>query len=397
MLVGVLTSSIIRNSEVFRFAYDSDWLDSKYCLQIDSDLHLYVGEQFATNDQNFRIFLDSCPDRWGRLLMQRREAVYARHEKRKAKTLKESDYLLGVHDSYRMGALRFKKDLTGDFLDNDPEMSAPPMSSLAELEYAVMQIDSDLDIDSDEYIKWLNMLIAPGSSLGGARPKSSVVERDGFLWIAKFPNRLDTIDVGAWEYVVYKLAVGAGIEMTECRVKKFNSAHYTFLTKRFDRTSTTRKHFSSAMAMLGYYDGDDDGASYLELAEFIINSGADTKRDLAQLWRRIIFNIAVSNTDDHLRNHGFLLTKNGWKLSPAYDINPTINSSGLHLNIDEHQNSLNFELAFEVIEYFQLTHSLATKIYNEVIKSVQCWQKEASTIGIGRNEQLLMSSAFRLG
>jgi len=394
-LVGTLNSSIIRNSEVFRFSYHPEWINSDHCQQIDADLHLYSGEQFATNNQNFRVFLDSCPDRWGRLLMQRRESAYARRENRNVVTLNESDYLLGVHDEYRMGALRFKSELTGDFLDNNTALAAPPMSSLRDLEYAAAQIENDPDIDSDEYIKWLQMLMAPGSSLGGARPKSCVIDNDGSLWIAKFPNKADSIDVGAWEYVVYKLAIGAGIEMSECKIKKFNGEHHTFLTKRFDRTSTIRKHFSSAMAQLEYYDGDE-GASYLEIAQFLINSGATTKKDLSQLWRRIVFSIAVSNTDDHLRNHGFLFTQKGWVLSPAYDINPVVNSHGLHLNIDEHDNSLDFGLAFGVIGYFQLARSDAEAIYQEVIDSVKNWASEATNTGIGRNEQKIMSSAFKV-
>jgi len=393
-LVGVLNVAQVRNSEVFRFAYENTWLQSEYRQQIDADLQLYVGDQFSKNDQNFRIFLDSCPDRWGRLLMQRRESVYARREKRVAKSLSEADYLLGVHDDYRMGALRFKASLDGEFLNNDHDLAAPPLSILSELEYAAAQIENDPDLDSDEYLKWLQMLMAPGSSLGGARPKASVVGDDGSLWIAKFPNRMDSVDIAAWEFVVYKLALKAGIKMSECTLKIFNGKHHTFLTKRFDRSATSRKHFSSAMAQLGYYDGDE-GASYLELAEFLIKNGATTKNDLSQLWRRIVFNIAVSNTDDHLRNHGFLFTKKGWVLSPAYDMNPAIHSTGLHLNIDQHDNSLSFDLAFKVTPYFQLSQLDADKIYQEVIKSVKSWEFEADKLGISRNEQKLMAKAFR--
>ena len=243
-LVGVLKVSQVRNSEVFRFAYEKKWLLSEYSQQIDSDLQLYAGEQFSKNNQNFRIFLDSCPDRWGRLLMQRREAVYARRDKRAAKSLNESDYLLGVHDDYRMGALRFKTSLEGAFLNNDHHLAAPPLSSLQELEYAAAQIENDPDIDSDEYLKWLQMLMAPGSSLGGARPKACVVADDGSHWIAKFPNRMDSVDIAAWEFVVYKLALKAGVEMAECYLKIFDGKHHTFLTKRFDRSATSRKHFS---------------------------------------------------------------------------------------------------------------------------------------------------------
>ena len=320
-LVGTLRSDVAKGKEHFSFAYDKAWLQSEFAQQIDPELNLYVGDQHNKESQNFRVFLDSCPDRWGRLLMKRREALTSRQEKRRPNVLNESDYLLGVHDMYRMGALRFKLELEGNFLDNNEQLAAPPITSLPELEHAVLQIEKTKDLDDPDYLKWLNMLISPGSSLGGARPKSCVVDKENNLWIAKFPNHLDDYDVAAWEYVTYQLAIDAGITMSECRLEKFNSQYHTFLTRRFDRTPESRLHFTSALTQLRYYDGEYD-ASYLELAQFLTDHGSNTKQDLAELWRRIVFNIAVSNTDDHLRNHGFIYNKGGWLLSPAYDINP---------------------------------------------------------------------------
>ena len=395
MFVGTLRSDVVKAKEHFSFAYDEAWLQSKYVQQIDPDLKLYSGEQHNSSQQNFRVFLDSCPDRWGRLLMKRREAVIARHEERKPNVLNESDYLLGVHDMHRMGALRFKLDFNGDFLDNNNQLASPPMSSLRELEHAVSQLESAADMDDPDYLKWLNMLISPGSSLGGARPKASVIDSDGNLWIAKFPSGHDDYDIGAWEYVVYQLAVDAGIDMSKCQHKQFNSPHHTFLTKRFDRTTNSRLHFTSAMMQLGYNDGDE-GASYLELAQFLTRQGANTKNDLAELWRRIVFNIAVSNTDDHLRNHGFIYHKRGWILSPAYDINPVTPAGGLHLNITEDDNSLNYELAMDVIDYFQLNKQDALQIKNKVLQSVAGWEEVATKIGLGRAEQQLMAPAFNI-
>jgi len=296
---------------------------------------------------------------------------------------------------YRMGALRFKLDINGDFLDNNEQLAAPPMASLSELEFAASQLENARDIDAPDYLKWLNMLISPGSSLGGARPKSSVIDSDDNLWIAKFPSGHDDYDIGAWEYVVYQLAVDAGIIMSECQLHKFNSQHHTFLTKHFDRITNNRLHFTSAMMQLGYDDGDE-GASYLELAQFLTENGSNTKTDLAELWRRIVFNIAVSNTDDHLRNHGFIYSKGGWLLSPAYDVNPITPAGGLHLNINEDDNSLNYELAMEVIDYFQLTKKDASQIKNEVIESVVQWESVAAKIGLSRAEQQLMAPAFNV-
>ncbi len=399
-LVGTLRSSVIKNKEHFSFSYDNDWLQSPYAQKIDPDLNLYSGEQHSEDSKNFRTFLDSCPDRWGRLLMKRREAIIARREERRPNVLYEMDYLLGVHDLYRLGALRFKREMSGAFLgneglDNDEKLIVPPISSLRDLEYAAQQVEDNSNADEPEYLKWLTMLMAPGSSLGGARPKASVVDENNQLWIAKFPSRHDDHDIGAWEFVVYQLAVSTGIAMAECRIDKFNSHHHTFLTKRFDRTPERRLHFTSAMTQLGYYDGDYD-ASYLELAQFLTEHGANTKKDLAQLWRRIVFNIAVSNTDDHLRNHGFIYSNGGWLLSPAYDINPVTPANGLHLNITDDDNSLNYELAMDVIEFFQLSTSEAQRIKDEVLISVARWETVANAANIGRGEQRDMASAFNV-
>ncbi len=394
-LVGTLRSAVIKNKEHFSFKYDEAWLQSPFAQKIDPDLNLYSGEQHSDNSKNFRTFLDSCPDRWGRLLMKRREAIVSRQEKRRPKVLNEVDYLLGVHDLYRLGALRFKRNMDGPFLDDDEKLAAPPISSLRDLEYAAQQVEDNSDADDPEYLKWLYMLMSPGSSLGGARPKASVVDEHDHLWIAKFPSRHDDYDIAAWEFVTYQLALNAGIDMSECRIDKFNSHHHTFLTKRFDRMPESRLHFTSAMTQLGYYDGDYE-ASYLELAQFLTEYGSNTKADLAQLWRRIVFNIAVSNTDDHLRNHGFIYHNGGWILSPAYDINPVTPTNGLHLNISDEDNSLDYGLAMEVIDFFQLNSADAQKTKDEVLTSVGRWKETATKIGISRNEQQLMAPAFNI-
>ncbi|MBN3043845.1 type II toxin-antitoxin system HipA family toxin [Pectobacterium brasiliense] len=398
LLVGHLTFAETSRAGVFSFTYDKHFLASDYRLQIDPLLALHSGELYNDSaDKNFRAFLDSSPDRWGRILMQRRAAIECRKGLRATTKLTELDYLLGVHDSYRMGGIRFKMAESQDFLDNNTEFSAPPMASLRELEHAAMHIERDDNIDSDDYYRWLKMLISPGSSLGGARPKACVTDADGHLWIAKFPNQNDTFDVGAWEMVCYQLALAAGVDMFPSEIRKFSSEYHTFLTKRFDRVGDKRIHFSSAMTQLQYYDGEQsDGASYLEIAEFLSNSGAQTKADLAQLWRRIVFNIAVSNTDDHLRNHGFLLTDRGWKLSPAYDLNPIVGKHGLHLNITDTANELDYALAFEVIDFFRLSREDATRIYDEVLGAVKGWQTVANQLGINRSEQLAKQEAFNV-
>lgn len=396
LLVGTLSSTVIRGKEHFRFKYSEQWLTSKFVTQIDPSLYLFSGEQHATENNNFKIFLDSCPDRWGRLLMQRREAVLARQEGRKANRLFETDYLLGVHDSFRMGALRFCTIPNGPFLDNNDDLAAPPMTSLPELQLAANGIEKNPDFDNPDYLKWLNMLISPGSSLGGARPKASVSDSNNDLWLAKFPSRYDEYDIGLWEFIVYQIALEAGINMSESKVMSVDSNHHIFLSKRFDRKRNGKRlHFTSAMTQLEYFDGNDDGASYLEIAEFLIQYGSNTKEDLTQLWMRILFNVLVSNTDDHLRNHGFIFDNTGWRLSPAYDINPTLNATGLHLNIDEISNSLDVDLVFEVSDYFQISKAEALKISDKIFNAVSKWEFFAKKAGIDKGERDLLSNCFK--
>lgn len=398
VLMGELHSERLKGKEIFSFEYDEEWLGSDQLQLIDPDLQFYSGLQHHSVDRkNFGLFLDSSPDRWGRVLMRRRESALARKEKRAEQNLFETDYLLGVYDAHRMGGLRYKLEKEGPFLDNNKELASPPWASLSELEQISLKLEQDEISDDPDYLKWLNILMAPGASLGGARPKASVVAKDGCLWIAKFPSRNDGEDIGAWEMVTYQLALAAGINMAESKTQKFSSNHHTFLTKRFDRTNDgIRLHFASAMTLLGYSDGNDhhDGVSYLELAEFISTHGANPSEDLEQLWRRIVFNICVSNTDDHLRNHGFVLTESGWKLSPAFDINPVATGTGLKLNISDNDNSLDIDLAMEVYPYFRLSSEQAIVILEEVKASVKDWKKLADKLGISKANQELKALAF---
>jgi serine/threonine-protein kinase HipA len=397
VLMGVLSATPAKGKEVFSFEYTKEWLQSGSTSMIDPDLQLYSGRYFPRDEKmNFGVFLDSCPDRWGRVLMDRREAALARKEKRSVKNLLESDYLLGVYDGHRMGALRFKTEPNGNFLNDDKYMASPPWTSLRELEQASIKFEED-NMDDEEYLKWINLLIAPGSSLGGARPKASVLDPEGHLWIAKFPSINDTKNIGAWEMVVSRLAVKAGLNMAEHDVKQFNNKHHTFLTKRFDRTvKGERIHFASAMTLLGYQDGagHDTGVSYLEMAEFLERNGADVNNDLEELWRRIVFNICVKNTDDHLRNHGFLLNEKGWRLSPAYDINPNEYGTGLSLNISEKDNSLDLDLAISVAEYFRVKKSKVREIIDQLKEAVTNWRSIAKDTGLSKTEIDRMSKAF---
>lgn len=399
VLMGVLNTELLRGKEIFSFEYDKQWLKSPYAQWLDPDLQLFSGPQYLNDDHkaNFGLFLDSSPDRWGRVLMRRREAALARLENRVEKKLLEADYLLGVFDDHRVGALRFKEVFDGPFLSNEKEISVPPWTSIRELEEISLRLEQDDAVEDVGYLKWLNMIIAPGASLGGARPKASVVDTKGQLWIAKFPSRADQFDMGGWEIVVAELAVMAGINMASSFAKKYSNPHHTFITKRFDRTPNgERLHFASAMTVLGYLDGKDhdDGISYLELVEFILSNGADINLNLEELWRRIVFNICISNTDDHLRNHGFLMTPHGWVLSPAFDMNPVETGTGLKLNISETDNALELDLALEVSTYFRLNVDRANQTISEVKSAVKQWRKVAGKYKLSKTEQDLKAMAF---
>ena len=399
-IMGWLTSQRVRGKEIFSFEYTESWVNHQNpILFLDPHLGFYKGKQYLLEEKNnFGIFLDSSPDRWGRLLMRRREAWQAKEEGRDERTLFESDYLLGVFDGNRMGGLRFKLEETGDFLNNQKQMAAPPWTSVRELEFASLQLERDDVVNDPEYAKWLNILLDPGASLGGARPKASVTDEKGNLWIAKFPSAKDEKDAGAWEMVVHQLALNCGIQVPEAKIQQFSSKHHTFLTKRFDRIQQQRIHFASAMTLLGLQDGIDykDGISYLNLAEFIIQRSASPKEDLEQLWRRILFNVLVSNTDDHLRNHGFILTNQGWRLSPAYDMNPNEMGNGLTLNISENSNEQDISVVMSTAIYYQVKADKANKILEEMLKEIANWRTVAKEFGISNSEIELTKRAFRL-
>ena len=252
--MGVLHSETIRGKEVFSYENDPAWLTHPRFRALDPDLSAFTGKQYQPSDKsNFGLFLDSAPDRWGRTLMRRREAINARQQDRKPRTLTEADYLMGVYDGNRMGALRFKFSKEGDFMDNDRSLATPPWASIRELEHASLQIEREDNAGIPEHTRWIDMLVAPGSSLGGARPKANVVDENGHLWIVKFPSAGDTKDSGAWEMVTAEMARSCGVEMSECRAQRFGSRHHSFMTERFDRTDRSRRiHFASAMTLLGY-------------------------------------------------------------------------------------------------------------------------------------------------
>lgn len=392
--LGVLYVDSLRGTEHYSFEYDEEWLrNTNFRYHLDPDLSMFTGRQYTTK-QIFGLFADSSPDRWGRVLMKRREAIQARKEDRKPNKLYDSDFLLGVYDETRVGAIRFKETEDGPFLSDDKETAAPPWATLRSLEEASRQFEKDENILNE---KWLKQLLKPGSSLGGARPKATVEDEKGNLWIAKFPSKNDDYNVGAWEKVVHDLARKCKLDVPESKLEKFSKDGSTFLVKRFDRDGKRRIHFASAMTMLGKSDGAsaDDGSSYIDIVEFIKSYGAYPKEDLLELFKRIVFNMAVSNTDDHLRNHGFILAEKGWKLSPLYDVNPVPYGDTLALNVDSYDNSISIELAVEAAEYFDMKGNDAESIAEEILSVVRNnWEQLATKYGINREQVEEMRPAF---
>lgn len=395
ILMGRLYVNVIRGGEAYSFEYDKAWLKSTGLnLSLDPELLPYVGRQYPRGKGIFGLFADLSPDRWGRMLMNKRERIQAEREGRKPRKLYDSDYLLGVYDVTRMGGVRLKIDMEGSFLSDDKESTVPPWTTLRTLEEASRNFEND---ESGLAEKWLNQLIRPGSSLGGARPKATVMAPDGQLWIAKFPSKNDDNDTGAWEKVAYDLAALCGLNVTESKLEKFSKLGSTFLIKRFDRNGNKRVHFASAMTLLGKTDGASaaDGTSYLDIAAFIKSHGARPKEDLVELWRRIVFNMAISNSDDHLRNHGFLLAKQGWFLSPVYDVNPVPYGDELALNVDANSNSIDIELAIDTAVKFGMAKDIARKLALDIVSKVDTnWEKLASIHGISHRQIDEMRPAF---
>ncbi|MCM1156259.1 MAG: type II toxin-antitoxin system HipA family toxin [Roseburia sp.] len=365
--IGTLYVDGARGREVISFEYSENWLaNATENFIFDPELSLFKGRQYTPLDKTmFGVFADSCPDRWGRLLIKRREAILAKKEGRKPR-----------------------------HLSDDRDLSAPPWTTLRKLESASLAFEKN---DDGMEEKWLKQLLAPGSSLGGARPKASVTAPDGSLWIAKFPSLYDDVNIGAWEMVIHDLAVMCGLNVPEARLEKFSRKGSTFLVKRFDREEKRRIHFISAMTLLGKKDGAGaaDGSSYLDIASSIRKYGASPKRDLRELWCRIVFNMAVSNTDDHLRNHGFLLSGEGWELSPLYDVNPNAAGDALSLNVDEDNSLIDFGLALSVARLYDLSERQALEELNRIKNVVETnWRKSAGQYGVSRGEIEGMSPAF---
>lgn len=390
-LVGRLWGRVRKNKEGATFEYNDAWLQHPNSFSLGPALKLGPGPFHTSADMPmFGAIGDSAPDRWGRALMRRMERRRAEHEGQAHRTLHEMDYLLLVDDEARAGALRFADTEGGPFLAQEEAKRIPPLVALPKLLSAAEHVIDETDTDED-----LQLLFAPGSSLGGARPKASVREKDGQLAIAKFPRKDDETSTVIWEAVALRLAHKAKIAVAVARVETVGKKP-VLLLRRFDRNGKRRIPFLSAMSMLSAKDNESH--SYLEIVDALRQHGAAPKADIEALWRRIVFNILISNTDDHLRNHGFLYhNSDGWLLSPAYDLNPVptdIKPRILTTAINEDDGTASLALAMSVANYFELDAARASEIAKQVGKAVSTWRNEAAHHGVGKSEIDRMASAF---
>lgn len=386
-LVGTLARAQSRAREAIRFRYAAEWTSGgRRAFAIDPELPLTPGDFHPSAGRALHgVFRDSAPDRWGRGLMERREADEARREGRKPRRLGDWHFLTGVSDAARMGGLRLRDAQTARWVD-DRAPGVPPAARLRELEAAARAIDEEGAAAQPEYPEWLRILVVPGSSLGGARPKASFTDEDGSLWLAKFPANDDRRDVGAWEFVAHELARAAGVETPTARLARFGSRHHTFCVKRFDRAGASRRMYASAMTLLQRDDGE--AASYLEIAEALQREGdaARLEADLRQLYRRVAFSILVGNRDDHLRNHGFLRGPTGWRLAPAFDINPNPDKREHVLAIDETDPRPDLGALRATARFYRLKSTAAARIEAQVRKAVGTWRRVAADVGLGASE-----------
>lgn len=398
-LVGELSYESLRGADSYGFSFAPTWLQTQRDLFLSADLNNYTGMQYTAADRDiFGCFSDALPDRWGRTLLNRREQLQAQEQRRPLRRLSSFDYLLGIDDYSRMGAFRFKETPDSDFINSDPTLKIPPLTDIRTLEAAGSAIEQSEAHNALPEKKWIAQLIQPGTSLGGARPKASVTDLDGALCVAKFPSRKDDYDVELWEHLCHLLARKAGIEVADTKVLKAIRPYHTLISRRFDRTADGRRiHFASAMTLLGLQDGNNaaDGHGYLDLVDFIVQHCTAVESNLRELYRRVAFYICVGNSDDHFRNHGFLLTPKGWTLSPAYDINPTLNSSQ-SLLITSVSNQAAFSQLRAAAEDYLLTRETADAILAEVQAALVDWSTLAAQIGIPRREIAQFADRWQL-
>lgn len=383
--IGVLGYEHVRGNEHFVFEYSREWLKSYGGIVLSGDLMNMPSLQHPRSKDNvFGFVKDSFPDRWGRLLLDRRERITAMAEGRPKHMLTNYDYLIGIEDFTRMGGIRYKSDESDNYINTSAKYLVPPIESLRALCDACHEIELAEERNELPERRWLDQLIDPGTSLGGTRPKANVIDTDGKLYVAKFPSKKDLENTELIEHFSHQLAASAGINVAKTRSIKISKDRDLLLSERFDRTDDGKRiHFASAMSLLGLDDGagSNTGNGYLDIVDFILHGCTDVKQNIRQLYRRVAFNVMFGNTDDHFRNHGFLLTSKGWTLSPAYDINP---GSKLHqcLLINEYTEQSDINALLSASENYMLERHEAKEIIEEVRTSIKDWRQVAKKLQI---------------
>lgn len=395
-LIGELSYDSVRGSETYGFSYDKEWLAKYGDVFLSEDLQNFPGIQYSRPERDiFACFSDALPDRWGRTLLNRREQLAASEEKRPVHRLTSFDYLMGIDDASRMGGFRFAETPGGKFLNCESSLRVPPLASVRELMHAAQEVEASEEKHLLPSKKWIAQLLHPGTSLGGARPKASVIDEDGSLTVAKFPSRKDDYDVGLWEHFCHVMGRKAVINVAETRTIPGEEYHI-FLSKRFDRKECGKRiHFASALTLLGLTDGDNasTGYGYPDIVDFIIQQGSNVEQNLEELYRRVAFYIIVGNSDDHFRNHGFLLTHKGWELSPAYDINPTLSDNqSLLINRSTSESGLNILL--ESAGDYMLSTEKAKTIIDGVKSAMKSWHTEARRLGLPQRDIDMFAPRF---
>ena len=398
-LIGELCYEKLRGSDSYAFKFDENWLKVHAGIKLSEDINNYPGMQYTQPGSDiFGCFSDALPDRWGRTLLKRREQIQASEEKRAVRSLSSFDYLTGIDDFSRMGGFRFKRELDGDYINVSRSLKIPPLTEIRKLVHASLEVEKSEDNDILPEKKWIALLIQPGTSLGGARPKAGVLDESGNLCIAKFPSKKDDYDTGLWEHFAHLLAQNAGIQVAQTRVLGGLGKYHTLLSRRFDRTDEAKRiHFASSMSLLGLKDGDNaqSGYGYLDIVDFILRGCCDVENNLQELYRRVAFNVCIGNSDDHFRNHGFLLTQKGWTLSPAYDMNPTINEYQ-SLLINESSNKADIKVLLDSCESYMIKKDAAETIIQEVQAAVSKWKNLAIQLQISAREMNLFKDRLML-
>ena len=395
-LMGELTCDTVRGNETYGFSFAREWLAQHGDVFFGEDLRNYPGVQYTSPEKDiFSCFSDALPDRWGRTLLNRREQIVASEEKRPVRRLNSFDYLVGIDDESRMGGFRFSEIPGGKYINCDASLRVPPLANVCELMQAAHEIEASEELHVLPSKRWLMQLLRPGTSLGGARPKATVNDDDGNLAVAKFPSCKDDYDVALWEHFCHVMGRKAGINVADTHVVS-GGQYNILLSKRFDRTGAgRRKHFASALTLLGLNDGDNasTGCGYTDIVDFIVRCGCDVKNNLEELYRRVAFNIIVGNSDDHFRNHGFILTQKGWELSPAYDINPTLYEEH-SLLINRETNKSDLDILLKSAGEYMLSADVAARIIAEVKTSMKTWRGEAAKLKLSRRDADMFAPRF---